>query len=84
MLEMHLVSPYRMSPLGCTHVSNDDYKKVCQLYEAARLKLAEARLSDKHISRVDMVPPVGRGRGIRCGERAGRRARCQPAIVEET
>ncbi|KDP23799.1 hypothetical protein JCGZ_00131 [Jatropha curcas] len=47
---MHLVSPYRMSPPSCTHVSIDDYNKVCQLYEAVHLKLAVARLSDKHIS----------------------------------
>ncbi|KDP39757.1 hypothetical protein JCGZ_02777 [Jatropha curcas] len=49
MLEMHLVSPYRMSPPGCTHVFIDDYNEVCQLYEVGCLKLAEARLSDEHI-----------------------------------
>ncbi|KDP36235.1 hypothetical protein JCGZ_09955 [Jatropha curcas] len=47
---MHLVSPYQMSPPCCTHVSIDDYNELCQLYEAAHLKLAEARLSDEHIS----------------------------------
>ncbi|KDP27733.1 hypothetical protein JCGZ_19710 [Jatropha curcas] len=36
MLETHLVSPYRISPPGCIHVSIDDYNEVCQLYEAAR------------------------------------------------
>ncbi|KDP30378.1 hypothetical protein JCGZ_17107 [Jatropha curcas] len=35
MLEMHLMSLYRMSPPGCTHVSIDDYNEVCQLYEAS-------------------------------------------------
>ncbi|KDP46991.1 hypothetical protein JCGZ_02427 [Jatropha curcas] len=45
-----LVSPYRMSPFSCTHVFFYNNNKVCQLYEAACLKLAEARLSDEHIS----------------------------------
>ncbi|KDP39392.1 hypothetical protein JCGZ_03674 [Jatropha curcas] len=31
-------------------VSIDDYNEVCQLCEAARLKLTEVRLSDEHIS----------------------------------
>ncbi|KDP24255.1 hypothetical protein JCGZ_26712 [Jatropha curcas] len=31
-------------------VSIDDYNEVCQLYEVAHLKLAEARLSNEHIS----------------------------------
>ncbi|KDP30426.1 hypothetical protein JCGZ_16665 [Jatropha curcas] len=84
MLEMHLVSPYRMSLLGCTHVSIDDYNKVCQLYEATRLILAEAKLSDEHISRVDMVPPAGRGRGMRHGGHTGHGAGCRPVIIEET
>ncbi|KDP34743.1 hypothetical protein JCGZ_11269 [Jatropha curcas] len=95
-------------------LSIDDYNEVYQLYEAARLKLVEARLSDEHISigintikkktcnayamhacnaitnfhefmqRVDMVPPAGRGRGMRRGGHAGREARCQPVIVKET
>ncbi|KDP37639.1 hypothetical protein JCGZ_07839 [Jatropha curcas] len=50
MLETHLVSPYQMSPPSCTHVSIDDYNEVCQLYEAAYLKLAVARLLDEHVS----------------------------------
>ncbi|KDP26253.1 hypothetical protein JCGZ_22695 [Jatropha curcas] len=49
MLEMHLVSPYRMSPPSCTYFSIDDYNEVCQLYKAACFKLAKARLSDEHI-----------------------------------
>ncbi|KDP24388.1 hypothetical protein JCGZ_26621 [Jatropha curcas] len=49
MLETHLVSPYRMSPFGCTHVSIDNYNEVCQLYEAVCLKLVVASLSDEHI-----------------------------------
>ncbi|KDP30173.1 hypothetical protein JCGZ_18210 [Jatropha curcas] len=76
MLETHLVSPYQMSPPSCTYVS--------QLYEAARLKLALARLSSKHISRASMAPPASRGWGIqRCGH-AGRGARRWPIIVKET
>ncbi|KDP39808.1 hypothetical protein JCGZ_04907 [Jatropha curcas] len=35
MLETHLVSPYQMSPPGCTHVFIDDYNEMCQLYEVA-------------------------------------------------
>ncbi|KDP43373.1 hypothetical protein JCGZ_26473 [Jatropha curcas] len=31
-------------------VSIDDYNEVCQLYEAAYLKLAVARLLDEHVS----------------------------------
>ncbi|KDP30314.1 hypothetical protein JCGZ_18151 [Jatropha curcas] len=37
-----------MSSPGCTHVFIDDYNEVCQLYEAMRLKLPMARLSDEH------------------------------------
>ncbi|KDP29502.1 hypothetical protein JCGZ_19341 [Jatropha curcas] len=37
MLETHLVSIF-------------DYNEACQLYEAARLKLVVARLSDEHVS----------------------------------
>ncbi|KDP20584.1 hypothetical protein JCGZ_04211 [Jatropha curcas] len=55
MLETRLVSPYQMSPLGYTHVSVTDYSEVCQLYEAVRLKLEVARLSDEHVSRVNMA-----------------------------
>ncbi|KDP24669.1 hypothetical protein JCGZ_26516 [Jatropha curcas] len=52
MLEMHLVSPYRMSPTSCTH-------------------------------RVDMVPPIGWGQGMRRGGRAGHGAGRQLVIIEE-
>ncbi|KDP30066.1 hypothetical protein JCGZ_18391 [Jatropha curcas] len=78
MLEMHIVSLYQM------HLSIDDYNKVCHLYEAVRLKLAVARLSDEHVSRVDMAPPAGRGRGMQRGEHVGHRDGCRPLIVEET
>ncbi|KDP29963.1 hypothetical protein JCGZ_19120 [Jatropha curcas] len=50
-------------------VSIDDYNEVCQLYEAARLKLVVPRLSDEH--RVDMAPLTGRGQGMERGRRAG-------------
>ncbi|KDP29813.1 hypothetical protein JCGZ_19319 [Jatropha curcas] len=102
MLETHLVSPYQMCPLGCTHmsivysysgncsfiiplligcpylilpVSISDYNEVCSLYEAACLKLAVARLSNEHISRVNMAPPASccqGSRGIQLGECFGR------------
>ncbi|KDP33064.1 hypothetical protein JCGZ_13650 [Jatropha curcas] len=49
-----------------------DYNEVCQLYEAARLKLAIARLSDEHVSVISVVPREGQGAG------------CRPVIVEET
>ncbi|KDP24578.1 hypothetical protein JCGZ_26527 [Jatropha curcas] len=55
MLETHIVSPYRMSPPVCTHVSIADYNEVSQLYEAVCLKVAMARLSDEHVSRVSMA-----------------------------
>ncbi|KDP24831.1 hypothetical protein JCGZ_25315 [Jatropha curcas] len=55
MLETHLVSPYRMSPPSCTHVSIIDHNEVCQLYEATLLKLAVARVSNKHISHCPAV-----------------------------
>ncbi|KDP30106.1 hypothetical protein JCGZ_18238 [Jatropha curcas] len=55
-----------------THlVSITDYNEVSQLYEATRLKLTMARLSDEHVSRVSMVPPAGRGRGAQRGGHAG-------------
>ncbi|KDP35445.1 hypothetical protein JCGZ_10828 [Jatropha curcas] len=50
MLKTHLVSLYQMTSRNCTHVSIADYNQVSQLYEAACLKLAIARLSDEHIS----------------------------------
>ncbi|KDP25883.1 hypothetical protein JCGZ_23728 [Jatropha curcas] len=68
---------------NCIHVSIDNYNEVCQLYEAARLMLAVARLSDEHVSRVDMAPPASRGRGIQRGRRAGRESRHRPVIIEE-
>ncbi|KDP23038.1 hypothetical protein JCGZ_01652 [Jatropha curcas] len=84
-LEMHLVSPYRISPPSYTHMmSIDDYNELCQLYEVACLNLAEARLSDEHISRVDIVPPAGQGRVMWRGWRMGRRAGHQLVIDEET
>ncbi|KDP47179.1 hypothetical protein JCGZ_25688 [Jatropha curcas] len=76
------MSPYRMSPLGCIHVSISDDNEVCQLYEAACLKLAVARLSEKH--RVSMTPLAGQDRGIQHSGRADRGAGCRPVIVEET
>ncbi|KDP23174.1 hypothetical protein JCGZ_00085 [Jatropha curcas] len=69
----------RLHPL-----SIDDYNEVCQLYEVAHLKLAEARLSDELIFRVDMVPSYGRGRGMRHGGHMDCRARCQLVIIKET
>ncbi|KDP35450.1 hypothetical protein JCGZ_10833 [Jatropha curcas] len=83
MLETHLVSSSRMTPLGCTHVSISSYNEVCQLYEAARLKLPVARLSDEHISRASMAPLASRGREFQYGERVGRGAGRRPVIVED-
>ncbi|KDP40997.1 hypothetical protein JCGZ_03793 [Jatropha curcas] len=84
MLEIHLVSLHRMSPPGCTHVSIADYNEVSYLYEVACLKLAVARLSNKHVSRASMEPPAGRARGVQCGGHAGRGAGRWPDIVEES
>ncbi|KDP25886.1 hypothetical protein JCGZ_23731 [Jatropha curcas] len=53
MLETHLVSPYWMSPVGCTH------NKVCQLYKAACLKLVVVRLSNEHVSLAWRLQLVG-------------------------
>ncbi|KDP37736.1 hypothetical protein JCGZ_05226 [Jatropha curcas] len=57
--------------------------EVCQLYEAACLNLAVARLSDEHVFRASMVPPASRGQRTQSGGRAGNGARNRPIIVEE-
>ncbi|KDP45538.1 hypothetical protein JCGZ_18775 [Jatropha curcas] len=58
-LLIHVAPPMEFDPFieakeldqgqGAVPVSIDDYNKVCQLYEAAGLKLAKARLSDEYI-----------------------------------
>ncbi|KDP30056.1 hypothetical protein JCGZ_18381 [Jatropha curcas] len=65
-------------------VSNSDYNEVCQLYEVAHLKLAVARLSDEHVSRASIAPPIGRSRGMQHGGRTGRGVGCRLVIIEET
>ncbi|KDP24392.1 hypothetical protein JCGZ_26598 [Jatropha curcas] len=83
--ETHLASSYRMSPPGCTHVSICDYNKVCQLYEAATSSQRwRGSRMNIYLKRVNMAPPSGRGRGMKCGKRAGGRARRRPMIIEET
>ncbi|KDP27092.1 hypothetical protein JCGZ_20316 [Jatropha curcas] len=67
-----------------THVSITNYNEVSKLYEAACLKLTVVRLSNEHVFRASMAPPVGRGRGAQCGGHAYCRAGCQPVVVEET
>ncbi|KDP37538.1 hypothetical protein JCGZ_05977 [Jatropha curcas] len=57
-----------------------DYNEVSQLYKAARLKLAVARLFDEHISRTSMAPPEDRGWGAQHGGHASPR----PIIIEES
>ncbi|KDP47095.1 hypothetical protein JCGZ_03903 [Jatropha curcas] len=64
-------------------VSIYNYNEVCQLYEAARLKLAVARLSNEHISRASVVPPASQGRGITHGGRASHGVGHRPLIIEE-
>ncbi|KDP27661.1 hypothetical protein JCGZ_20009 [Jatropha curcas] len=46
MLDTHTVSPYQMTPPGCSHVSVEDHNEVSQLFEPVRLKLVAMRLSD--------------------------------------
>ncbi|KDP24236.1 hypothetical protein JCGZ_26641 [Jatropha curcas] len=61
MLSTHTMSTYQMTPLGCTHVSIEEYNKVSQLFEAERLKLAVATLSDEHILELALHREVGVG-----------------------
>ncbi|KDP21982.1 hypothetical protein JCGZ_03137 [Jatropha curcas] len=81
MLETHLMSPYRISPPSCIHVSIDDYNEVFHLYEAKHLKLAMVRLSNEH--RASMAPPAGRGQGTQHGGNASRGTRRMPVISEQ-
>ncbi|KDP34287.1 hypothetical protein JCGZ_12816 [Jatropha curcas] len=83
MLKMHLLLIVIPCPYLILQVSIDDYNEVCQLYEAARLKLAMARLSDEHVSRASMAPPAGRGQGTQCGGRTGRGAGHKQVVIEE-
>ncbi|KDP30559.1 hypothetical protein JCGZ_15268 [Jatropha curcas] len=53
------------------------------LYEAVRLKLAVAGLSDEHVSRARMVPLAGRGRGTQHDRRTGRGAGHRQVIIKE-
>ncbi|KDP47109.1 hypothetical protein JCGZ_03917 [Jatropha curcas] len=75
MLEMHLISPFRMSPPSCTHVSISDCNEVCQLYRVACLELAV---------QASMAPPAGRGRGTQHGRRASYGVGRRLMIIKET
>ncbi|KDP47101.1 hypothetical protein JCGZ_03909 [Jatropha curcas] len=70
-LEQDIAVAQRVYPCLTLKVSISDYNDECQLYKAARLKLAVARLLDEHVFRASMAPPVGRGRGMQHGGRAG-------------
>ncbi|KDP44339.1 hypothetical protein JCGZ_19206 [Jatropha curcas] len=62
-------------------LSVDDYNEVCQLYEAARLKLVVGRVSDEH--RFDVAPPTGRGRETQCVGHASVGTGCKQVVIEE-